>query len=106
MDILQLRNMVREGRYKIAFFHTEKLRQRRIEIGALEEVISAGEVIESYPHDPRGPSCLVAGKTREGRPLHIVCGDLEKERFLVITAYEPEPDEWELDWKTRKRLRT
>lgn len=52
--------------------------------------------------------------TREGRavsssvdpaavPFIVVCGRLEGERILIITAYEPDPKEWESDWHTRRR---
>lgn len=68
----------------------------------IEEAISNGEIIEAYPDDPRGISCLIYGFTHQGRPLHVVCGDLEAERILVITAYEPSSEEWEEDWKTRR----
>jgi len=68
----------------------------------IEEAISNGEIREAYLGDPRGPSCLICGFTHLGRPLHIVCGDLDAERFLVITAYEPSSKEWKEDWKTRR----
>ena len=102
IDIQNIREKVKKGNYRISFTHTEKLRERKIEIAELEEAISIGEVIEAYPDDPRGPSCLIFGFTHQGRPLHIVCGDLEGERILVITAYEPSLEEWEEDWKKRR----
>jgi hypothetical protein len=37
------------------------------------------------------------------RPLHVVCGCLNAEDILIVTAYEPDPKEWENDWKTRKK---
>ena len=101
MDIADIKESVRHGKYKISFTHTEKLRQREIEISALEEAIFTGEIIENYPTDPRGPSCLILGNTKRDRPLHIVCGIMERE-LLVITAYESSFEEWEPDWKTRR----
>ena len=103
MDIEQLRHKTRNGQYDISFTHTEKLRRRRIEAEVLERVIISGEVIESYPNDPRGPSCLLLGYAAANRPIHVVCGNLEEDRILIITAYEPDPKEWEADWKTRKK---
>jgi hypothetical protein len=50
---------------------------------------------------PRGASCLILGSVG-GRPLHVVCGRLESDDILIITAYEPDPGEWENDWRTRK----
>jgi hypothetical protein len=101
MDINDIRDKVRNSKYKISFTHTEKLRQRKIEIRELEEAIFTGEIIEKYPTDPRGLSCLILGYTKRNRPLHIVCGIIEGE-LLVITAYEPSLEEWKPDWKTRR----
>jgi hypothetical protein len=101
MDINDIKEKVRNSKYKISFTHTERLRQRKIEIRELEEAIFSGEIIESYPADPRGSSCLILGYTQRNRPLHIVCGIMEGE-LLVITAYEPGLEEWKADWKTRR----
>jgi hypothetical protein len=43
------------------------------------------------------------GFTGQGRPLHVVCGRLEENEVLVITAYEPDLKEWEADWKKRRK---
>ncbi len=102
MEIKDIKKRVRQGKFKLSFTHTEKLRERRIEIRELEQAISIGEVIEDYPTDPRGMSCLILGYTEEGRPLHMVCGITAKE-LLIITAYEPDTREWETDWKTRRQ---
>ncbi len=91
-------------KYVISFTHTEKLRLRKIEAEEIEEAILEGTIIEPYPDDPRGASCLIMGFTNKGRPLHVVCGRLEKDEILIITAYEPDPKEWESDWKTRKEF--
>lgn len=102
MDIDQIKDKIAQGRYTIAFTHTEKLRQRRIRLADIEQAAETGIIIEEYPTDPRGASCLVFGLAG-ARPLHLVCGRLEAEEILIITAYEPDPTEWEHDWKTRKK---
>ena len=68
----------------------------------IEQAIETGSVIEDYPDDQRGPSCLILGYIGKGNPLHIVCGYSATEEPLIITAYEPSPEEWEPDWATRK----
>ena len=103
MDIEKLRSKIAVGEYSISFPHTEKLRERMIEAADLEEAVFNGSIIEPYSNDPRGPSCLILGFSRSGKPLHIVCGNLEEDELLIVTAYEPDPEEWEKDWKTRKR---
>ena len=102
MKIERIREKVKVGKYIISFTHTEKMRLRKIAAQDMEEAIYKGTIIEPYPDDPRGASCLILGLTNKGRPLHIVCGRLEDDEILIITAYEPDAEEWEEDWKTRK----
>ena len=65
-------------------------------------VIEQGEVIEDYPEDPRGHSCLMLGYGDGGRPLHVLCAP--KEDYLaVITAYIPAENEWSDDFKVRAK---
>ena len=97
-----IRERVERGDYVISFTHTEKLRERKIGAEDIEEAIRNGVLIEDYPDDPRGPSGLILGRPG-GRTLHVVCGRLEEEQILIITAYEPDPAEWESDWRTRRR---
>ena len=102
MDIEAIGAKINQERYFLAFTHTEKLRQRKIAAWDIEQAVSSGSIIEEYPADPRGASCLILGLAGR-RPLHIVCGHLDAEEILIITAYEPDPAEWENDWRTRKR---
>jgi hypothetical protein len=101
VDIEDIRRKVAEGRYSISFTHTEKLRLRRIKAADIEQAVKSGNVIEDYTYDPRGASCLILGRIGD-RPLHILFARLEAEEILVVTAYEPDPEEWEDDWQTRK----
>lgn len=103
MDIGTIQTKVRNGKYVVSFTHTEKVRLRKIEATEIEEAICKGTIIEPYPNDPRGPSCLILGFTSQDRPLHVVCGRIEDDEILIITAYQPDPKEWEADWRTRKR---
>ncbi|MHC4475286.1 MAG: DUF4258 domain-containing protein [Planctomycetota bacterium] len=74
--------------------------ERMITTAEVRSVIESGEIIEDYPEDSRGHSCLVLGKGYNGRPVHVVCAP--KDEFLaVITAYIPDPNEWSKDYKVR-----
>ena len=76
--------------------------ERMIRNAEVRKTISHGEVIEDYPNDPRGHSCLVLGGGDENRPLHVVCAP--KEDYLaIITAYLPDDREWSRDFKERVR---
>jgi hypothetical protein len=68
----------------------------------VQMVIEQGEIIEHYPDDPRGHSCLMLGFGENGRPIHVLCSP--KVEFLaIITAYLPDKDEWEDDFRVRRR---
>ena len=75
--------------------------ERMISPADVRRVIDNGEVIEDYPEDPRGHSCLLLGYGTGGRPLHVVCAP-KAEYLAIITAYLPSSDQWEDDHRTRK----
>jgi len=102
VKIETIQKKIGQGKYIISFTHTEKLRQRRIKAEDIEQTVKRGTIIENYPEDRRGPSCLILGFIGK-RPLHVVCGLLDADEILIITAYEPDPADWEEDRKTRKR---
>ncbi len=74
---------------------------RGISVSELREAVAAADVIEDYPGDKYGPSCLVLGFTDAGRPLHIQCSYPSRPLVKIITLYEPCPDQW-IDHRTRK----
>jgi hypothetical protein len=73
---------------------------RMISTNEVRKVIQYGEVIENYPDDPRGHSCLLLGYDSNDRPIHVVCSP-KSEYLAVITAYIPNEEDWENDFKTR-----
>jgi hypothetical protein len=75
---------------------------RRISVQELRDMIAHGEVIEDYPEDKYGPSCLIYGTTSADRPLHVQCSYPSRPLVKIITIYEPDPDKW-IDFKERKR---
>jgi len=74
---------------------------RQIGVQELREAIANGEIIEEYPDDKYGPSCLILGFTSERRPLHIQCSYPERPLIKIITLYEPDPMRWE-NYRTRR----
>jgi len=63
----------------------------------------SGEVIEKYPDDEPFPSCLVYGRTVNGKPLHVVCAVPKHiDILIIITTYIPTEDGW-VEFRERKR---
>ncbi len=75
--------------------------ERLITPAEVRNVIYIGEIIEDYPEDSRGHSCLMLGEGEDSRPIHVVCSPKE-EYLAIITAYVPSEGEWELDFRLRK----
>ncbi len=75
--------------------------ERMISTSEVRQVIERGELLEDYPEDARGHSCLILGYGDKQRPIHVVCSP--KEQYLaIITAYYPEPSQWEDNFRKRK----
>lgn len=79
-----------------------RLLQRNISTDDVVYALMHGEIIEKYPTDHPYPSCLVFGISLNQNFLHVVCG-ISSEELWLITAYYPNPNEWEDDLKTRRR---
>jgi len=73
-----------------------------ITTGEVRYVVFNGEIIEDYPEDKRGHSCLMFGMPNSRRPVHVVCAPKE-EYLAIITAYIPSLEKWEDDFKTRRK---
>ena len=78
----------------------KRFAERGINIEDIQFVFKTGEIIEQYPDDTPFPSCLILGYSGE-RALHVVAS-IDEEVVYIITAYTPNPEKWEADWKTRK----
>lgn len=78
----------------------QRMMERSITREEIVHCAQYGEIIESYPNDYPFPSFLVFELEKE--PLHIVMA-LEGETCYIITAYRPNIEEFEDDFKTRKK---
>ncbi|MGQ9627726.1 MAG: DUF4258 domain-containing protein [Anaerolineae bacterium] len=68
----------------------------------MERALLSGEILEDYPQDPRGHSCLVLGYGEQGYPIHVVCGRTPSGTIRIITVYVPSFPKW-LDPRTRRK---
>ena len=97
----KIRTKVARGEFEYSQHALDQSIVRQISVDELREVIAAGEIIEDYPEDKYGPSCLVLGHTKAGRALHVQCSYPSRLRVKVITVYEPDPYRW-MDLRVRR----
>lgn len=90
----ELREKIASDRFEFSKHAVDQSITRRVSVQELREAFDGGEVIEDYPDDKYGPSCLVFGTTASGRPLHIHCSHPSRRLVKIITLYEPEPERW------------
>ena len=68
---------------------------RDISVAEVEQaILSPSEIIEDYPDDKYGPSCMILGFTDSGRPLHIQCSYPSRQLIKIITLYQPDAELW------------
>ncbi len=108
MEKTGIMNLVRESAEKKILFLPHAVRQmskpdKMISPSEIRNVVRNGEVIEDYPENSRGHSCLILGYGEKMRAIHVVCAP-KSEYLAVITAYLPNNREWEQGFKKRKSL--
>lgn len=80
----------------------QQMFRRGISVEELKNALMHGQVLKSYEDDKPYPSKLVL-HIQNNIPLHVVYAEnpLEKVK-IVITAYRPDEDVWDTDFKTKK----
>ena len=80
----------------------QRMVKRGINEVDVREVLTSGEVIESYPDDMPYPSRVVLG-WRGSRPIHVVAAEnADADETVIITVYEPDTDLWEAGFRRRR----
>ena len=96
-----LRSKISQNAFEFSKHAVDQTILRNISVQEMRDVINNGEIIEDYPDDKYGPSCLIFGVTQNGRPIHIQCSYPSRPIVKVVTVYEPNPDRW-IDYKVRR----
>ncbi len=101
LSINDIRNCLRYKKIYWTKHCLNRINQREILSIDVKNAINNGKIIEYYYDDYPYPSCLISGKDRNNRILHIVCG-MNNSIVYIITAYYPDTNKWEEDMKTRR----
>jgi hypothetical protein len=64
----------------------QEMAEEDISIDEVLEAIASGMILENYPEHRRGSCCLVNGKTKAGKPLHIVCTTALPILIIITTS--------------------
>ncbi|WKY46969.1 DUF4258 domain-containing protein [Eubacteriaceae bacterium ES3] len=102
MEIEDLRVKVFERKIKWTAHVAQRIQERDISRLDVINCISSGEIIESYPEDYPNPSCLILGLRNDGKSIHVVAGS-DGDYIFIITAYYPNLNKFEADYKTRRK---
>lgn len=100
IDIEQIKDCAQQYQLLFTNHAVRRMLERAISDVEVQQAIVNGEVIEDYPEDKYGPSCLIYGRTQARRPLHVQCS--APPRVRIITVYEPDPHEW-IDRRVRRK---
>ena len=99
--LVEIRAKFAKDEFEFSKHATDQSILREITVQEIREAVTSGTVIEDYPHDKYGPSCLLFGLTSANRPIHVQCSHPSRLIIKVITVYEPDPNEW-IDYRVRR----
>lgn len=104
IDIKDLQALASDiDNFKVTKHMAVRFKERGIKLGYVRNALLNGEIIEQYPNDYPFPSCLVLNTSDGETPIHV-CVGLGDDKLWIITAYYPDTNEWESDFKTRKAV--
>ena len=99
-----IRGCVRQGKVFWTYHVNMRLRGRFINRQAVLRSIERYEIIEEYPKDKYLPNYLVYSEY-QGDIFHVLFAvDLVGVNVRIVTAYRPNPEEWDEGFRTRRDI--
>ena len=90
----EIKAKIAAGDFEFSRHAVDQTIRRHISVQEIREAVANSQVIEDYPGDKYGPSCLLMGYTQNLRPLHIQCSYPSRPVIKIVTVYEPDPSQW------------
>ena len=102
VNINSIQESIEQGEYRFTIHALERCIERHISPDEIKEAILNGEIIEYYPHDKYGSTCLICGITGRNRFLHVLCS---LKPLWVITSYDPTLNStaWDHNYTVRRK---
>jgi hypothetical protein len=89
---------IRKAEYYFSKHGDQERQNDNLTIVEVNEALLGGRILEQYEDTGRGESCLVAGFTESGKPIHIVCGR-RGDWLVIITVYIPRPPKFKTPYE-------
>jgi hypothetical protein len=104
IDILDfIKSCIRRGKIYWTYHVNMRLKGRFIPREVILASVDSYEIIEEYPKDKYLPSYLIYAQYRD-QIIHIqIAANVEIDRVIIMTAYEPTLDKWKEDFKSRRQ---
>jgi len=99
----RIQDQVRNENVRITQHAHQEMAEENIYYKEVPETIMGGKILENYPGHRRGACCLLNGRTKTGRPLHVVC-TTNRPFLVIITVYEPRLPKWVTSEKRREKV--
>ncbi|MGH8476393.1 MAG: DUF4258 domain-containing protein [Methylococcales bacterium] len=97
-----IRKCVKERKIRWTYHVNMRMKDRFISRECIINSTDSYEIILEYPKDKYLPSYLVYSEY-QNRIFHIlIAADIESDNVRIITAYYPNPDQWENGLKTKR----
>ena len=95
-----IRRCVRQRRVLWTYHVNVRLERRHITRTEILDAVESYAIVEEYPDDKYLPSYLVIASDS----FHILFAtDVAENNVRVVTAYRPDPEEWDPDFRTRRK---
>lgn len=98
----EIRQKIINGDFELSKHAVDQSIIRNIRIREITEMIANGGIIEDYPDDKYGASCLICGFTLANRALHLHCSYPSRPILKIITLYQPTEERWQNNFTTRR----
>jgi hypothetical protein len=91
------------ARHVLWTYHVNiRLAGRFIGREAILEAVDTYRLVEAYPDDKYLPSYLLLAHQGEDKFHVLFAADVEGDNVRIVTAYRPDPKEWEDDLMNRR----
>jgi len=98
----EIRSRLKKRNVRHSFHALKEEMMEGLTAQEVEQALLKGfELVEDYPDDPRGHSCLILIWIKD-KPVHVVCAPHE-EALIIVTVYVPSIEEWKENFRTRRK---